>query len=297
MENWICRGWSGAARQSRTDLRETGHVYCRAGRNRRSDPGYSIRRAVPLRRRVGMRPVRAAPMRSNLGAKHFALAASGSNALAAALTALGLGPGDEVIIPAHTYMATATSVLAVGAIPLIVDIDESLTIDPKAIEAAIGPRTRAVIPVHMWGRGLQHAGDPRHRPGARAVRHRGRLPGGRRVLRGAAVRHDRRHRRLQLQLLQEHDLRGGRRRGGQRRRPRGPRPVRHRPLSLLLEGPRRRGQTLLGQRRPRLRTDGRHAQRPARPARRHGRRHAGREEIDPGRHPLARQPRPAARPR
>jgi dTDP-4-amino-4,6-dideoxygalactose transaminase len=86
-----------------------------------------------------------------LGVKHFALAASGSNALAAAMVAVGLGPGDEVIIPAHTYMATATSVLSVGAIPIIVDIDESLTIDPVAVERAIGPRTRAVIPVHMWG--------------------------------------------------------------------------------------------------------------------------------------------------
>ena len=86
-----------------------------------------------------------------LGVKHFTLAASGSNALAAAMTAVGLGPGDEVLIPAHTYMASATSVLAVGAIPVIVDIDETVTIDPKAIEDAIGPRTKAVVPVHMWG--------------------------------------------------------------------------------------------------------------------------------------------------
>jgi dTDP-4-amino-4,6-dideoxygalactose transaminase len=86
-----------------------------------------------------------------LGTKHFALAASGSHALAAAMTAAGLGPGDEVIIPAHTYMATATSVLTAGAIPVIVDVDASLTIDPAAIEAAIGPCTKAVIPVHMWG--------------------------------------------------------------------------------------------------------------------------------------------------
>jgi dTDP-4-amino-4,6-dideoxygalactose transaminase len=86
-----------------------------------------------------------------LGAKHFSLAASGSNALAAAMTAVGLGPGDEVLIPAHTYMATATSVLAVGAIPVIVDIDESITIDPVAVDDAVGPRTRAVVPVHMWG--------------------------------------------------------------------------------------------------------------------------------------------------
>lgn len=87
----------------------------------------------------------------HLGVKHFALAASGSNALVAAMAAVGLGPGDEVIIPAHTYMATATSVLAVGAIPLIVDVDETITLDPEAVEAAVGPRTRAVVPVHMWG--------------------------------------------------------------------------------------------------------------------------------------------------
>ncbi|HEX3847448.1 MAG TPA: aminotransferase class I/II-fold pyridoxal phosphate-dependent enzyme [Steroidobacteraceae bacterium] len=86
-----------------------------------------------------------------LGAKHFSLAASGSYALTAAMIGVGLGPGDEVLVPAHTYMASATSVLAVGAIPVIVDIDESVTISPAAIEAAIGPRTRAVIPVHMWG--------------------------------------------------------------------------------------------------------------------------------------------------
>jgi len=86
-----------------------------------------------------------------LGVKHFALCASGSNALAAAMTAVGLGPGDEVLIPAHTYMASATSVLAAGAIPVIVDIDETVTIDPKAIEDAIGARTKAVVPVHMWG--------------------------------------------------------------------------------------------------------------------------------------------------
>ena len=86
-----------------------------------------------------------------LGAKHVRLTCSGSYALHAAAVGLGLGPGDEVIVPAHTYMATATSVLSVGAIPIIVDIDESLTIDPAAIEDAIGPSTRAVIPVHLWG--------------------------------------------------------------------------------------------------------------------------------------------------
>ncbi len=86
-----------------------------------------------------------------LGKRHFALTVSGTYALTAAMIGLGIGPGDEVLVPAHTYMATATSVLAVGAIPVIVDIDETLTISPDAVENAIGPRTKAVIPVHMWG--------------------------------------------------------------------------------------------------------------------------------------------------
>jgi dTDP-4-amino-4,6-dideoxygalactose transaminase len=86
-----------------------------------------------------------------LGVPHVALTTSGTYALSAGMTALGLGPGDEVLVPAHTYMATATAVLTTGAIPVIVDVDESITIDPIALEEAIGPKTRAVVPVHMWG--------------------------------------------------------------------------------------------------------------------------------------------------
>jgi dTDP-4-amino-4,6-dideoxygalactose transaminase len=86
-----------------------------------------------------------------LGVAHFDLAASGTLALSAALIGLGIGPGAEVLVPAHTYMATATAVLAVGAIPVLVEIDETLTIDAEALERVIGPDTRAVIPVHMWG--------------------------------------------------------------------------------------------------------------------------------------------------
>src|SRR4051812_35001886 len=108
----------------------------------------------------------------HLGSRHFALAASGSNALAAAMLAVGLGPGDEVLIPAHTYMATATSVLAVGAIPVIVEVDESITIDPQAVEDAIGPRTKAVGPVHMWGaacdmEAIMAGAPPPNTPGVR----------------------------------------------------------------------------------------------------------------------------------
>ena len=79
------------------------------------------------------------------------MTSSGSTALTAALAGFGLGPGDEVIVPAHTYMATALAVLAVGAIPVIVDVDEAVMLDPLALENAVGPLTRAVIPVHMWG--------------------------------------------------------------------------------------------------------------------------------------------------
>jgi len=86
-----------------------------------------------------------------LGVSHAIMTASGTNALTAALVGLQVGPGDEVIVPACTYMATAVAVLAAGAIPVIVDIDDSITLDPEAVAASVGPRTKAVIPVHMWG--------------------------------------------------------------------------------------------------------------------------------------------------
>ena len=86
-----------------------------------------------------------------LGVKHVLMTSSGTTALTAALAGLNIGPGDEVIVPAHTYMATAVAVLGVGAIPVIVDVDESLTLSPEALQEALGPRTRAVIPVHLWG--------------------------------------------------------------------------------------------------------------------------------------------------
>src|SRR5437773_487386 len=86
-----------------------------------------------------------------LNVKHAHMTSSGTEALTAALTGLQIGPGDEVLVPVHTFMATAVAVLAVGAIPVVVDVDESVTMDPDAVQDAIGPRTRAIIPVHMWG--------------------------------------------------------------------------------------------------------------------------------------------------
>lgn len=81
--------------------------------------------------------------------KHVLLTNSGTSALSAALAASGIGPGDEVIVPAYTWMATAAAVVLVGAVPILADIDETLTIDPLDIERKISPYTRAIIPVHM----------------------------------------------------------------------------------------------------------------------------------------------------
>ena len=86
------------------------------------------------------------------GAKYAVMMANGTVTLECALIALGVGPGDEVIVPAHTWLATGEAVVYVGATPVIVDIEPTtLCMDPAAFEAAITPRTKAVIPVHLFG--------------------------------------------------------------------------------------------------------------------------------------------------
>lgn len=79
------------------------------------------------------------------------LMTSGKAAIICALVGLGIGPGDEVIIPAYTYIATAIAVTAVGAIPVICEIDETLTIDVADAEKKISKYTKAIIPVHIQG--------------------------------------------------------------------------------------------------------------------------------------------------
>lgn len=79
------------------------------------------------------------------------LTSSGTTALTTAMAALGIGAGDEVIMPTFTFVASFESVFSVGATPVLVDIDDTLTLDPKAVEAAITPRTKAIMPVHMCG--------------------------------------------------------------------------------------------------------------------------------------------------
>ena len=86
------------------------------------------------------------------GVREAVAVASGLDALRLALIALGVGAGDEVIVPAETFIATFEAVSQAGATPVVVDVTEGdYTIDPDQVEARIGPRTRAVVPVHMYG--------------------------------------------------------------------------------------------------------------------------------------------------
>lgn len=83
--------------------------------------------------------------------KYCQLVSSGTAALTVALASAGIGAGDEVIMPTFTFVASFESILALGAIPILVDIDDTLTLDPKAVAAAITPKTKCVMPVHMCG--------------------------------------------------------------------------------------------------------------------------------------------------
>ena len=92
-----------------------------------------------------------AEARARFGVNRFILMSSGHAALVSAMTALGIGPGDEVIVPGYTYIATAMAVVATGAIPIIAEVDETLTIDVADAEKKITARTKAIIPVHIMG--------------------------------------------------------------------------------------------------------------------------------------------------
>jgi len=90
-------------------------------------------------------------MRDLIGTKYCLAVNSCTSALVAAYRALGIGAGDEVIVPGYTFFATAATVASCNAVPVIVDIDESLCMDPGKIEKVITKRTRAIVPVHMRG--------------------------------------------------------------------------------------------------------------------------------------------------
>jgi dTDP-4-amino-4,6-dideoxygalactose transaminase len=86
-----------------------------------------------------------------IGVKYCISCGNGTDAIEILLQALGIGKGDEVIVPAISWVATATAVSNVGATPIFVDIDEFFTINPDLIEAKITPQTKAIIPVHLYG--------------------------------------------------------------------------------------------------------------------------------------------------
>ncbi len=90
-------------------------------------------------------------LQNTLNVKHAQLTSSGTSALNVALAILGIGAGDEVIMPTFTFVASFESILTAGATPILVDIDDTLTLDPKAVEAAITSKTKAIMPVHMCG--------------------------------------------------------------------------------------------------------------------------------------------------
>jgi|HigsolmetaAR201D_1030396.scaffolds.fasta_scaffold07116_2 perosamine synthetase len=86
-----------------------------------------------------------------IGVKHAIATSNGTTALHTALLAHGVGPGDEVITTPFTFIASVNSILFTGATPVLVDIDEHFTIDPQQVEQAITPRTKAIMPVHLYG--------------------------------------------------------------------------------------------------------------------------------------------------
>lgn len=85
------------------------------------------------------------------GAAHCIGVANGTEAVELAIRACDLGPGDEVIVPANTFIATALGVMRAGAKPVLVDCDEHHLLDPRFLESSITERTRAILPVHLYG--------------------------------------------------------------------------------------------------------------------------------------------------
>jgi 8-amino-3,8-dideoxy-alpha-D-manno-octulosonate transaminase len=92
-----------------------------------------------------------AELSKTFNTNHVQLVSSGTAAVSVALASAGVGAGDEVIMPTFTFVASFEAIMMLGAIPILVDIDETLTLDPKAVEAAITPKTKAVMIVQMCG--------------------------------------------------------------------------------------------------------------------------------------------------
>jgi 8-amino-3,8-dideoxy-alpha-D-manno-octulosonate transaminase len=90
-------------------------------------------------------------LENQLKVKHAQLVSSGTAAVSVAMASAGIGAGDEVIMPSFTFVASFEAIMMLGAIPVLVDIDDTLTLCPKSVEKAITPKTKAIMPVHMCG--------------------------------------------------------------------------------------------------------------------------------------------------
>ena len=129
--------WSDAERKEVNDVLETG-ILMRYGFD---GPRKGIWKAKELEETICQ----------TFGCKHAQLVSSGTAALTAAMSALGIGYGDEVILPSFTFVASFEAVLSVGAVPVFVDVDNTLTLNPDAVRNAITSKTKCVMPVHMCG--------------------------------------------------------------------------------------------------------------------------------------------------
>jgi 8-amino-3,8-dideoxy-alpha-D-manno-octulosonate transaminase len=129
--------WSDKERKEVNDVLETG-ILMRYGFD---GPRKGIWKAKELEEAICQ----------TFGSKYAQLTSSGTSALTTAMSALGIGYGDEVIIPSFTFVASFEAVLSVGAVPVLVDVDDTLTLNPGAVRKAITPKTKAVMPVHMCG--------------------------------------------------------------------------------------------------------------------------------------------------
>lgn len=129
--------WSDAERKEVNDVLETG-ILMRYGFD-------GARKGVWKARELEQQ------ICSRFGSQYAHVVSSGTAALSTALAALGIGAGDEVIMPSFTFVASFEAVLSVGALPVLVDVDETLTLDPGAVRKAITPKTKCIMPVHMCG--------------------------------------------------------------------------------------------------------------------------------------------------
>lgn len=129
--------WSDAERKEVNDVLETG-ILMRYGFD---GPRKGIWKAKELEQALCQ----------TLGCGYAQLTSSGTTALTTALAVLGVGAGDEVIMPTFTFVASFEAVLSVGAVPVLADVDETLTLNPAAVRKAITPRTKCIMPVHMCG--------------------------------------------------------------------------------------------------------------------------------------------------